>query len=201
QRRWRRLLHRLLRGGRKRCCGNGDGVDRFTVYFVEAQKLQLLRRDESFELTLDPFTYELLSERRIGLAPIGLANILNVGGAVQGFQTARKDGGGGDMAAEVAVKDAKEMVAYSSARLWAGARGEAAKERHGWSWAEDGELDVPAMESGLGKDVADDLDGGGSLGGGGLVVEVEGGLGALDGGHEEGVEGAFPSIRNFSPLF
>jgi hypothetical protein len=103
------------------------------------------------------------------------------------------------VAAEVAVKGAKE--AYSSARLWAGARGEAAEERHGWSRAEDGELDVPATESGLGKDAADDLDGGGSLGGGGLVVEVEGGLGALDGGPEEGVEGTFPSIRNFSPFF
>nr|AAK27823.1 putative stachyose synthase [Oryza sativa Japonica Group]AAP54210.1 hypothetical protein LOC_Os10g33070 [Oryza sativa Japonica Group] len=180
--------------------GNGDGVDCFTVYFVEAQKLQLLRRNESFELTLEPFTYELLLERRISFVPIGLANMLNVGGAVQGFQTVKKDdGGGGDVVAEVAVKGAKE--AYSSARLWAGARGEAAEERHGWSRAEDGELDVPATESGLGKDAADDLDGGGSLGGGGLVVEVEGGLGALDGGHEEGVEGTFPSIRNFSPLF
>lgn len=86
-----------------------------------------------------------------------------------------------------------------------GARGEAAEERHGRSRAEDGELDVPAAESGLGEDAADDgviedgedevgeldLDGGGSLGGGGLVIEVEGvrvaalvGLGALDGGHE-----------------
>jgi hypothetical protein len=30
-----------------------------------------------------------LSERRIGFAPIGLANMLNVGGAVQGFQTVK----------------------------------------------------------------------------------------------------------------
>ncbi|BAT05647.1 Os08g0443150 [Oryza sativa Japonica Group] len=36
-----------------------------------------------------------------------------------------------------------------------GARGEAAEERHGWSWAEDGELDVPTTESGLGEDTAD----------------------------------------------
>lgn len=103
--------------------GGGGGGDRFAVYFVEARKLQLLRRDESVELTLEPFTYELLvvapvraivsPELGIGFAPIGLANMLNAGGAVQGFEAARKDG---DVAAEVAVKGAGEMVAYSSAR-------------------------------------------------------------------------------------
>ncbi|XP_006643804.3 galactinol--sucrose galactosyltransferase [Oryza brachyantha] len=99
------------------------GVSHFAVYFVEARKLQLLRPDESVELTLEPFTYELLvvapvraisPERDISFAPIGLANMLNAGGAVQGFD-ARKDGGGG-LAAEVAVKGAGDMVVYSSAR-------------------------------------------------------------------------------------
>uniref|UniRef100_A0A0D9YA20 DUF834 domain-containing protein n=1 Tax=Oryza glumipatula TaxID=40148 RepID=A0A0D9YA20_9ORYZ len=96
------------------------------------------------------------------------------------------------------------------------ARGEAAEERHGRSRAEDGELDVPAAESGLGEDAADDgviedgedklgeldLDGGGSLGGGSLVVEVEGawvvvlvGLGVLDGGHEGVGDGGFIGVE------
>ena len=53
-----------------------------------------------------------------------------------------------------------------------GARGEAAKERHGWSRAEDGDLDVPAAESGLGKDATDYgviKDGHEGVGDGGLV--------------------------------
>uniref|UniRef100_A0A0E0EYA3 Uncharacterized protein n=1 Tax=Oryza meridionalis TaxID=40149 RepID=A0A0E0EYA3_9ORYZ len=53
-----------------------------------------------------------------------------------------------------------------------GARGEAAEERHGWSRAENGDLDVPAAESGLGKDAADDgviKDGHEEVGDGGLV--------------------------------
>uniref|UniRef100_A0A0E0A4M9 DUF834 domain-containing protein n=1 Tax=Oryza glumipatula TaxID=40148 RepID=A0A0E0A4M9_9ORYZ len=69
--------------------------------------------------------------------------------------------------------------------------GRAVEERHGWSRAENGELDVPAAEPGLNEDAANNLDGGESLGGDGLVVEVEGvrvvvlvGLGALDGSHE-----------------
>uniref|UniRef100_A0A0D3EPT9 Uncharacterized protein n=1 Tax=Oryza barthii TaxID=65489 RepID=A0A0D3EPT9_9ORYZ len=97
-----------------------------------------------------------------------------------------------------------------------GARGEAAEEWHGWSRTEDGELDVPAAESGLREDTTDDgviedgedklgeldLDGGGSLGGGGLVVEVEGvrvaalvGLGVLDGGHEGVGDGGFIGVE------
>ncbi len=97
-----------------------------------------------------------------------------------------------------------------------GARGEAAEEWHGWSRTEDGELDVPAAESGLREDTTDDgviedgedklgeldLDSGGSLGGGGLVVEVEGvrvaalvGLGVLDGGHEGVGDGGFIGVE------
>ncbi|KAL5227636.1 hypothetical protein ABZP36_015901 [Zizania latifolia] len=98
------------------------GVDHFAVYFVEARKLELFRPEEGVELTLEPFTYELLvvapvrvisPERSISFAPIGLANMLNAGGAVQGFES-WKDGG--DVAAEVAVKGAGEMVVHSSAR-------------------------------------------------------------------------------------
>jgi len=97
------------------------GVSLFAVYMVEARRLQLLRPDEGVDLTLAPFTYELLvvapvrvisPERAIKFAPIGLANMLNTAGAVQAFET-KKDSNG--VTAEVAVKGAGQMVAYSSA--------------------------------------------------------------------------------------
>jgi raffinose synthase len=96
------------------------GVSQFAVYFVEAKKLQLLRPDDGVELTLEPFTYELLVvapvrvEKSVEFAPIGLANMLNTAGAVQAFET-RKDAAG-NVTADVGVKGAGEMVAYSSAR-------------------------------------------------------------------------------------
>lgn len=99
------------------------GVTHFAVYFVEARKLELLLPEEGVELTLKPFNYELLvvapvrvisPERSIRFAPIGLANMLNTGGAVQGFES-RKEGSGG-VTVEVAVKGAGELVVHSSAR-------------------------------------------------------------------------------------
>lgn len=99
------------------------GVSQFAVYMVEARELRLLRPDEGVDLTLQPFTYELLvvapvrvisPERAIKFAPIGLANMLNTAGAVQAFE-AKKDARGG-VTAEVSVKGAGELVAYSSAR-------------------------------------------------------------------------------------
>lgn len=97
------------------------GVSQFAVYAVEARTLQLLRPDEGVDLTLQPFTYELFvvapvrvisHERAIKFAPIGLANMLNTAGAVQAFE-AKKDASG--VTAEVFVKGAGELVAYSSA--------------------------------------------------------------------------------------
>lgn len=96
-------------------------VSQFAVYAVEARTLQLLRPDEGVDLTLQPFTYELFvvapvrvisHERAIKFAPIGLANMLNTAGAVQAFE-AKKDASG--VTAEVFVKGAGELVAYSSA--------------------------------------------------------------------------------------
>jgi raffinose synthase len=96
------------------------GASQFAVYFVEAKKLQLLRPDDGVEITLEPFTYELLVvapvrvEKSVEFAPIGLANMLSTAAAAQAFET-RKDAAG-NVTAEVAVKGAGEMVAYSSAR-------------------------------------------------------------------------------------
>nr|CAB3476111.1 unnamed protein product [Digitaria exilis] len=99
------------------------GVSEFAVYMVEARKMKLLGFEDGVDLTLAPFTYELLvvapvrvvsPERGVKFAPIGLADMLNTAGAVQEFET--KSGVDGGVVAEVAVKGAGEMVAYSSAR-------------------------------------------------------------------------------------
>jgi raffinose synthase len=101
-----------------------EDATQFAVYFVESKKLELLLPDETVEITLQPFNYELLvvapvsvlrlaSGGGAGFAPIGLANMLNSGGAVQSLESSTN---GGEVTVEVAVKGAGEMVAYSSAR-------------------------------------------------------------------------------------
>jgi raffinose synthase len=101
-----------------------EDATQFAVYFVESKKLELLLPDETVEITLQPFNYELLvvapvsvlrlaSGGGAGFAPIGLANMLNSGGAVQSLESSTN---GGEVTVKVAVKGAGEMVAYSSAR-------------------------------------------------------------------------------------
>ena len=100
-----------------------EGAAQFAVYFVEAKKLELLLPEETVEITLEPFNYELLvvapvrvvsPDKDIRFAPIGLANMLNTGGAVQAFEYSEV--GNGEVTVEVAVKGAGEMAAYSSAK-------------------------------------------------------------------------------------
>uniref|UniRef100_A0ACD5Z355 Uncharacterized protein n=1 Tax=Avena sativa TaxID=4498 RepID=A0ACD5Z355_AVESA len=99
-----------------------QGAAQFAVYFVEAKKLELLLPEETVEITLEPFNYELLvvapvrivsPEKDVGFAPIGLSNMLNAGGAVQAIKSTCD---GGEVTVEVAVKGAGDMTAYSSAR-------------------------------------------------------------------------------------
>nr|CAD1842932.1 unnamed protein product [Ananas comosus var. bracteatus] len=69
------------------------GVEHFAVYFVESKKLKLLEPQDEVEITLDPFNYELLvvspvkklslGQKSVQFAPIGLANMLNAGGAIE----------------------------------------------------------------------------------------------------------------------
>ncbi|KAI5004975.1 hypothetical protein ZWY2020_032218 [Hordeum vulgare] len=100
-----------------------DGAAQFAVYFVEAKKLELMLPEETVEITLEPFNYELLvvapvrvvsPEKDIRFAPIGLANMLNTGAAVHAFESS--ESGNGEVIVEVAVKGAGEMAAYSSAK-------------------------------------------------------------------------------------
>ncbi|MQM10365.1 hypothetical protein Taro_043258 [Colocasia esculenta] len=96
-----------------------DGVEIFAVYSFRAGKLALLKPEDGINITLDPFNFELLtvspvktlsSSRKtaVQFAPIGLANMLNTGGAIESVEFADGEG------VKVAVKGAGEMKAFSS---------------------------------------------------------------------------------------
>ena len=67
------------------------GVDVFAVYLLKDQKLKLMKPSDKLEVSLEPFSFELmtlspvrvLSKRLIQFAPTGLVNMLNSGGAIQ----------------------------------------------------------------------------------------------------------------------
>ncbi|CAK8566735.1 unnamed protein product [Lathyrus sativus] len=73
---------------------NIKGVDVFAVYFFKEKKLRLMRCSDRLEVSLEPFSFELMtvspvkvfSKRLIQFAPIGLVNMLNSGGAVQSLE-------------------------------------------------------------------------------------------------------------------
>nr|Q8VWN6.1 RecName: Full=Galactinol--sucrose galactosyltransferase; AltName: Full=Raffinose synthase [Pisum sativum]CAD20127.2 raffinose synthase [Pisum sativum] len=70
------------------------GVDVFAVYFFKEKKLSLMKCSDRLEVSLEPFSFELMtvsplkvfSKRLIQFAPIGLVNMLNSGGAVQSLE-------------------------------------------------------------------------------------------------------------------
>lgn len=70
------------------------GVDVFAVYMFKDNKLKLMKSSEKLEVSLEPFSFELLtvspvtvlSKRFIQFAPIGLVNMLNSGGAIQSLE-------------------------------------------------------------------------------------------------------------------
>lgn len=70
------------------------GVDVFAVYFFKEKKLRLMKCSDRLEVSLEPFSFELMtmspvkvfSKRLIQFAPIGLVNMLNSGGAVQSLE-------------------------------------------------------------------------------------------------------------------
>ncbi|TKY55240.1 Galactinol--sucrose galactosyltransferase [Spatholobus suberectus] len=66
------------------------GVDVFAVYMFKDDKLKLLKYTESVEVSLEPFSIELLTvspvvvlpRKSIQFAPIGFVNMLNSGGSI-----------------------------------------------------------------------------------------------------------------------
>lgn len=67
------------------------GVDVFAVYLLKEKKVKLMKWSEKLEVSLEPFSFELLtvspvrvlSKGLIKFAPIGLVNMLNCGGAIE----------------------------------------------------------------------------------------------------------------------
>lgn len=63
----------------------------FAVYMFQEKKLKLMESTEEVEISLEPFTFELLTvspvtvlaKKLVQFAPIGLVNMLNTGGAIQ----------------------------------------------------------------------------------------------------------------------
>ncbi|CAK7322935.1 unnamed protein product [Dovyalis caffra] len=67
------------------------GVDKFAVYSFKEKKVKLLKSSDNLEISLEPFNYELftvspvtvLPRKLVQLAPLGLVNMLNTGGAIK----------------------------------------------------------------------------------------------------------------------
>ncbi|XP_028769956.1 galactinol--sucrose galactosyltransferase-like [Neltuma alba] len=73
---------------------NYKGSNVFAVYMLKEDKLKVLKYSEGFEVSLDPFSFELvtvspvrvLPRTLVQFAPIGLVNMLNSGGAIQSVE-------------------------------------------------------------------------------------------------------------------
>ncbi|MED6107814.1 hypothetical protein PIB30_017703 [Stylosanthes scabra] len=92
------------------------------MYFSQAKKLVLSSPNESHEISLEPFNFELItvspvrslncggsSNKVVNFAPIGLVNMLNNGGAIQTLEFDEDKN-----VAEVGVRGAGEMRVFSS---------------------------------------------------------------------------------------
>ncbi|XP_045818501.1 LOW QUALITY PROTEIN: galactinol--sucrose galactosyltransferase-like [Trifolium pratense] len=93
------------------------GVDVFAVYFFKEKKLKLMKCSDKSEVSLEPFSFELMtvspvrvfSKRLIQFAPIGLANMLNSGGAVQSLEFDDRES-----LVKIGVKGCGEMSVFAS---------------------------------------------------------------------------------------
>lgn len=69
-------------------------VDIFAVYLYKEEKLKLMKYTDKLEVSLEPFSFDLLTvspvtvlpKRLIQFAPIGLVKMLNSGGAIQSLE-------------------------------------------------------------------------------------------------------------------
>ncbi|XP_030530986.1 probable galactinol--sucrose galactosyltransferase 5 [Rhodamnia argentea] len=92
-----------------------EGAQGFAMYMFKSKKLSLSKPSEDMEISLEPFNFELvtvspvtiLTEKPVQFAAIGLANMLNTGGAIQSMSFK------GNLA-EVGVRGAGEMRVYAS---------------------------------------------------------------------------------------
>ncbi|KAG7022717.1 putative galactinol--sucrose galactosyltransferase 5, partial [Cucurbita argyrosperma subsp. argyrosperma] len=94
-----------------------EGVKTFALYLYQAKKLILAKPTQNIDIALDPFDFELifvspvttLIETAVQFAPIGLVNMLNIGGAIQSVYY------DDDLSSvEIGVKGTGEMRVYAS---------------------------------------------------------------------------------------
>lgn len=93
------------------------GVNVFAIYMSKQDRVKLLKYSDKLEVSLDPFSFELLTvapvtvvpQKLVQFAPIGLVNMLNCGGAVQTVETE-------EQGRRVGVRGYGEMRAFASER-------------------------------------------------------------------------------------
>lgn len=96
-----------------------NGVRTLALYLSQSKRLLLSELSHDFEITLEPFDFELVTvspvtelkgnNRTVEFAPIGLVNMLNSGGALQSVQY-----GAGSV--KVGVRGSGELKAFSSVK-------------------------------------------------------------------------------------
>ncbi|XP_010033309.2 probable galactinol--sucrose galactosyltransferase 5 [Eucalyptus grandis] len=92
-----------------------EGAQGFAIYMFKSKKLILSKPSEDIEISLKPFNFELLTVspitvltgKPVQFAAIGLANMLNTGGAIQSLSYKGNS-------VEVGVRGAGEMRVYAS---------------------------------------------------------------------------------------
>ncbi|XP_015954733.1 galactinol--sucrose galactosyltransferase [Arachis duranensis] len=95
------------------------GVDSFAVYMVKNQKLRLVKYDESIEVSLEPFAFELMTvspvmflpRSSIQFAPFGLVNMLNSGGSIQSLEFHEHD-----KLVRIGVRGHGQMAVFAAAK-------------------------------------------------------------------------------------
>lgn len=94
-----------------------EGVELFAVYLSESKKLILSKPTDDIEISLEPFTFELITispvttlpGNSVKFAPVGLVNMLNTGGAVRSLCYS-------ESGVKVGVKGSGEMRVFASAK-------------------------------------------------------------------------------------
>lgn len=92
-----------------------EGVQKFAMYLFHEKKLVLSKPSGTIDISLEPFNFELitvspvtiLSHNSVQFAPIGLANMLNTGGAIQSLAFKAST-------VRIGVKGTGEMRVYAS---------------------------------------------------------------------------------------
>lgn len=94
-----------------------QGVEAFALYLFQEKKLLIMNPTDNIQIKLEPFNFELITvasitqfgPKGIQFAPIGLANMLNTGGAIQSIRLDDETN-----SLTVGLKGSGEMRLYAS---------------------------------------------------------------------------------------